>query len=204
VGPELEKWTLNEELLCDRIPYFKAAFKNGFKESKDKKLELPEDNPDVFGHLIDWLYMENFDCTVCEDYDKPASREEKENPNHLLLWAQLWALADKLGCEKLMDWARTKFICCMAGVEFGVSPEVISFVFEETRENCFLRTWLPLEFVRLFFQSGSYPDTFGEAAAASKTFNAEFLKQIKAHFGEEKGHCYIDGCIFHEAGNKKS
>jgi len=126
-----------------------------------------------------------------------------ENPKHVLQWAQLWVLGDKLGCEKLRYSAKERFISCLNEVEFRVSPDVISFVFEETPETCYLREWVLITFMDLFFQSGSYPDTFGEAAAASKTFNAEFLKQIKAHVGK-KDHCDIDGCILHEAGHKRS
>lgn len=127
------------------------------------------------------------------------SRKEEENPNHVLPWARLWVLADKLGCEELMSWAEKKFTYCMGRVKFGVSPEVISFVFEKTRETSSLRISFARTFVHLFFQSSSYPDTFGEAAAANKTFNAEFLKQIKTHIGEKKEYCFVYGCTLHEA-----
>ena len=202
MGPELEKWALNEELLCDRIPYFKAAFKTGFKESKEKKLELPEDNPEAFGQLVDWLYMESVLCPVCDDYDNSPSTEDMENPKHVLQWAQLWVLADKLGCEKLMDLAEEKFIKCVKNDDFVVTPGVISFVFEQTSETCYLREWLPEYFMVLFFTPRSY--SLGEAAAASENFNVEFLKQIKAHVDKKKEDCYIYGCTLHKAGDKRS
>jgi hypothetical protein len=44
VGPERKLWFLNEDLLCDRVPFFKGALKSGFKEGKSKVMELPDDN----------------------------------------------------------------------------------------------------------------------------------------------------------------
>lgn len=41
VGPDRVKWLVNEELLCDCVPFFKGAFKSGFKEGTDKIMELP-------------------------------------------------------------------------------------------------------------------------------------------------------------------
>lgn len=158
----------------------------------------------MFGHLVDWLYMEKIDCTVCEDSVNLSSKEGKENANHVLPWAQLWVLADKLACQNLMSLAEEKFIDCMMNVKFEVSSEVISFVFEQTSQTCFLRKWLPVHFVFLFCQSGSYPDAFGEAAAVSKAFNGEFLKQLRAHLVKKKEDCDIYDCTLHRAGDKSS
>ncbi len=76
-------------------------------------------------------------------------------------------------------------------------------MFEQTSETCYIRELLPEHFVSLLCQSDSGPHTFGEAAAANKTFNTEFLKQIKAHAGKNKD-CYISGCTVHKAGDKRS
>ena len=53
VGPDRKLWVLPEQLLCDRVEYFKSAFQSGFQESNEKFLELPEDCPVAFAYIID-------------------------------------------------------------------------------------------------------------------------------------------------------
>jgi len=40
VGEERKLFYLHQELICDRSEYFRAAFKGGFRESKDKTMNL--------------------------------------------------------------------------------------------------------------------------------------------------------------------
>lgn len=47
VGPERKLWILNEELLCNRVDYFRAAFRSGgggFKEGAEKSIHLVEED----------------------------------------------------------------------------------------------------------------------------------------------------------------
>ncbi|KAE9371968.1 hypothetical protein N431DRAFT_293442, partial [Stipitochalara longipes BDJ] len=130
VGPERETWILNEDFLCERLPFFKAVFKSGFKESETKKLELPEDSPMAFGHLIDWIYTKETECHFCAgcgcDHCKEHNPETEEHTSvHLLQWAWLWVLADKIGSKSLEDEAAEKFSSCMDGVPLKFMPDVV-------------------------------------------------------------------------------
>lgn len=150
--------------------------------------------------MVDWVYTEWLVCPICDDddYANPSIKGGKLDSNHLLLWARLWVLADKLGSKKLMDKAESKFMLCIDEIEFGVAPEVISFVFEEMPESCRLRKLLPNVFLHFFFKSGAYLEPFGEAAASSKIFNSAFLKLVKEHTQKTKEYCYISECVQHK------
>ena len=56
VGPDRKLWVLPEQLLCDRVNFFKSVFQSGFQQSKEKPLELPEDDPTTFAYISDKLF----------------------------------------------------------------------------------------------------------------------------------------------------
>jgi hypothetical protein len=56
VGPDRKLWVLPEQLLCDRVDFFKSVFQSGLQESKEKILELPEDDPTSFAYILDTIF----------------------------------------------------------------------------------------------------------------------------------------------------
>ena len=56
VGPEEELFTIHKQLLCDISPYFEAAFEGEFKEAKEQRMRLPEDDVAPFKQFQFWLY----------------------------------------------------------------------------------------------------------------------------------------------------
>jgi hypothetical protein len=56
VGKEQKMWVLPEEFICDRVAYFKSAFKSDFKEGLSKELYLEDDEPAVFARVINWIF----------------------------------------------------------------------------------------------------------------------------------------------------
>jgi hypothetical protein len=58
VGPKRDLWVLPEEALCDRVQFFKSAFQSGFRESSEKVLELPEDDPIAFEFVFDYILQD--------------------------------------------------------------------------------------------------------------------------------------------------
>ncbi|TGO22308.1 hypothetical protein BPAE_0173g00080 [Botrytis paeoniae] len=56
VGPEKTVFRVNKSLLCNKIPYFDKMFNGGFKEATDGLASFPEDFPEAFDILIQWIY----------------------------------------------------------------------------------------------------------------------------------------------------
>jgi hypothetical protein len=58
VGKDKAEFAIHEKLLCDRVEYFKKAFRGGFKEAAEGVMHLLEEDPDVFEIFVEWLYQE--------------------------------------------------------------------------------------------------------------------------------------------------
>jgi len=98
VGPDRENcWILPEDFLCERLDFFRAAFKSNFKEGREKIMYLEEDSPAAFALLVDWLsvFDEILPCTTCQI---GPSHKLDDCPDQLK-WSQLYELADKVGAE---------------------------------------------------------------------------------------------------------
>lgn len=52
-------YTLHKGLLCFYSDFFRAALNGSFKEAKDRRIELPEVDIDVFEAFQVWLYTQN-------------------------------------------------------------------------------------------------------------------------------------------------
>ncbi|KAL8990915.1 MAG: hypothetical protein Q9169_007996, partial [Polycauliona sp. 2 TL-2023] len=56
VGAEKALFHVHKGLICESSPFFKAAFTGEFKEEKSGSMLLDEDDPHLFGHVVQWLY----------------------------------------------------------------------------------------------------------------------------------------------------
>jgi hypothetical protein len=127
VGPERKLWFLNQDLLCDRVPFFKGAFTSGFKEGKSKVMELPDDNAEAFGHLVDWVYKTRTRSKLCREAQGASdSLPHTYGPVHELQWLRLWVLADKLNPPGLAEHALKTPAACLSGCGMVISPEAVT------------------------------------------------------------------------------
>lgn len=46
----------HKDLLCSRSPFFTNALREEWKEGQDNKVELPDDDPDIFAMYMHMLY----------------------------------------------------------------------------------------------------------------------------------------------------
>ncbi|KAL8669832.1 MAG: hypothetical protein Q9168_005597 [Polycauliona sp. 1 TL-2023] len=94
VGEEAVVFHVHKGLICESSPFFRAAFTGGFKENSGSML-LEEDDPNVFGHLVQWLYQGKL---------KTLSDEEADTGNaHWLQLFQLYMLGDKYCVTRLKN-----------------------------------------------------------------------------------------------------
>jgi hypothetical protein len=56
IGPDKVHFSVHKELLCNKIPYFDKMFKGQFEEGAINSATFPEDAPDSFDLLVEWVY----------------------------------------------------------------------------------------------------------------------------------------------------
>jgi hypothetical protein len=188
VGPERKLWFLNEELLCDRVPFFKGAFKSGWKEGKSKIMELPDDDPEAFGHLVDWVYTKVLKCKLCAsrppDYWDEAYTASHVDAAHELQWLKLWVLADRMNLTKLADYALDMHIRCISEHNLVISPEAVILACETPAEDGALRKHLVEVVMNDIFRSppsDGRSNGIGVGSAANASFNQEVMDAIQHH-----------------------
>jgi hypothetical protein len=196
---------LNEELLCDRVPFFKGAFKSGWEEGKSKVMELPEDDPEAFGLLVDWVYKEQLKCKICPPpiFGRSAF-PKKVDAAHELQWLRLWVLADKFNLTGLGEAALSKHVGCLSDSTLAIAPETVALACEHSTEDSALRKHLVKMIVGAVFSTPPPPDTgsngLGLAAAANVSFNQQVMDAIQQHMQIPRGNgCAFYFCTFHDS-----
>jgi hypothetical protein len=125
IGPERKQFTVHKKLLCDRCEFFSKAFRGNFREAEKGEMYLPEDDPDAFSPLVDYLY-------------RGVLPEAKDNQCATLL-VKLYILAEKLCLSRLMDKA------CDAVHSYSslsgrlVTPNHIAHIYSRTHGGSKLR-----------------------------------------------------------------
>ena len=61
VGSSKVKFSVHKEMLCGVSSFFRSAFTGSFREGRQQVMELPEDDPNIFELLVQWLYTDKYD-----------------------------------------------------------------------------------------------------------------------------------------------
>ncbi|EXJ87748.1 hypothetical protein A1O1_04674 [Capronia coronata CBS 617.96] len=61
VGSEQVEFAVHKNMLCAASKFFERAVQGPFMESKTQQVRLPEERPEVFAFLVDWLYIGGLD-----------------------------------------------------------------------------------------------------------------------------------------------
>lgn len=104
VGAEglLESFHVHEELLCRTSDFFTAALSKDWKESRQKIVRLPEDDPDLFEIFADFLYGGRIHSTKESDTIGNTDDDYYKDPERERL-ARCWILGDKLAAPLFQD-----------------------------------------------------------------------------------------------------
>jgi hypothetical protein len=89
VGPSKQKYTAHKDVLTS-IDFF-AGCLSSFKESETKEITLPEDRPEVFEKLLEYIYHERIRTEPVEDDSITIS--------YIMLLLNVYADADKYCME---------------------------------------------------------------------------------------------------------
>jgi hypothetical protein len=129
LDPDRKLFTFPEALLCDEFKFFKAAFQGSFRESVEKTIDLPEDDPAAFSYIID--------CALAGGSDMPQKVEVKDVQ---LALAKAYILADKLGRSDFQDEIRQEYFWLQFNkTPFAVCSRAVRFVYESSPESAPLR-----------------------------------------------------------------
>jgi hypothetical protein len=96
VGPASggKVFRVHKKFLCDKIPYFSKMFNGGFVEAKNNTASFPEDSPEAFDLLIEWVYT-----GVLRQHTYGAASVENWE------FISFYTLAEKLCLPQLQDTA---------------------------------------------------------------------------------------------------
>lgn len=197
-GPDQKLWVLPEQLLCDRVKYFKSAFQSGFRESDEKVLELPEDCPVAFAYIID---------RILGDRQPPTKNFGENQDDRQMTWCKLYVLADKLGCSRLVDaerfcrlelWA-LRDECIDTGKEMLIiSPAATKFLYDNTTDSAEMRQNLA-EFLAERQMSktvleASQLERWLESATSHPKFHFDVMEQVGNHYRTSVEELREEGC----------
>ncbi|TVY42483.1 hypothetical protein LSUB1_G003275 [Lachnellula subtilissima] len=89
-------YRVHKSILCQTIPYFNSMFKSGFKEASENTATFPEDPPESFEILLEWVYSGKL---------RPSVQVNTSATNQSIEWdcVTMYTLADKLCLSSLKD-----------------------------------------------------------------------------------------------------
>jgi len=94
-GAGVHHFHIHQDLICGQSPFFRAALNGDWKESKERKVKLPEDDPDAFHLYSNWLYHN----TLISNNDSECRFKFDE----CRLLGKAYVLGDKLGDFEFME-----------------------------------------------------------------------------------------------------
>jgi hypothetical protein len=105
-------WTLPRALISHHSPFLEAACSRDFKERRENRIELPEDDPTVFGLFVEWMYYGDYAIAPLSSF--PAGSTKSTNVN-----AKCWVLGDKLLCTDFKNHAMSRLYAQHTAVAFN-------------------------------------------------------------------------------------
>ena len=193
VGQEKRHWSLHHNLLRFHSDYFENHF-NPDGKGRNRRLELPEDDPRAFELLIKWLYQGKLD-------DVSEMPEEKKW-DYADKCQKLYVLCNRINLPRLRNHAIDQFRkgCFEAGLVPG--PEEMKPIYDHTPPSSPFRKLVSQIAARQIMD----PDSENDAAAyrlcfeANPDFAIDVINAIKIGTGCKlfEDPTYGEGCIFHE------
>jgi len=139
VGPTKKLFRVHKAIFCEKIPYFDKMFSGGFKDALEHSATFPEDSPEDFEVIYEWVYTGFLKPPeVITIVDGVAIL-----PNYV---DSTYAFADKFGLESLMDRIMTAHMKCEAQHGFLATFNAIEKGYNTTPVGIPLRkyfAWTP-------------------------------------------------------------
>lgn len=158
VGPEEKEFTVAEDVICKRCPFFFNTFSGNFLEAKTKVSYFPDDDPERFFDLCRWLESDEL-----TDID----------PDPSWIWLTItWLFAEKYHIDELqnttVDALYAKYAARYEGI--NISCETLDFVIENTHRRSPLR--------RLFSDMLTNGISLEQLPSRVESIPTEFLQEM--------------------------
>jgi hypothetical protein len=109
---------VHKDLLTKKSEVFDRMFNGGFKEATTKSATFPDDDPEAFEKLIEWLYTGRF-MTI------------SSNSGQSRVLFDMALLASKYSIWELLDRATTGYVKCMKLWNYLPAPHEIRAAYEK-------------------------------------------------------------------------
>jgi len=198
VGTNERPFLVHKKTICDAVEPFGKMFRGGFAEASSHTATLPEDDPEAFGLLVEWVYKDQLpqfgDDTVRRD---------------CILRLKLYILAEKYGLIPLMDDSMDFIRLCFRTGRCRMTLKWCDYAYENTPEKSPLRSFISSYFVYQFFHRRDEDlwstSEFSAVAANScdlvqdvfQLMRGKFVPPITGYPWEEFDPCKGTCCRYH-------
>jgi hypothetical protein len=178
-----------EAFLCDQIKFFKSAFQSGFRESTEKSIDLPEDDPVAFSFIID------------HTLGNGSRMSDKVPPENIqLALCKVYVLADKLGCLDAVQLTVDHYFDVVRHWEHEedfesqlVCRRASRFVYENTPESASIRKTIVRAATGLYhsptYFSAERMKMWSESATSHPKFHVDIMVSIRNESVSRKAEC---------------
>lgn len=205
MGASQTTWRLHENLLSSSSDFFRSAFHSGFKEAREDRLLLPEDDPAAFELFVRWLYAR---ALAASPPPGPAQQTQASlfhaSSSSIQTWLRLYALTCKLMVEELEN------ICVGAAWRYysiGTRRPAIrdvQFIYENTPPGSGMRRLLRERLTLGMFrgrQNNPVTPEWREVLNETPDLGFDIVSEISGfHWisgGNAPGRAGAEECVFH-------
>lgn len=139
VGDEKETFSVHENLIRTSSPFFDKALTGAWRESSQRTIQLPEDEPKIFAIYVHWLY----NCTLpvfCNEPDLAGNSEYVEIVKAYVLGDKLLDAAfQNTAIDAIIEKSVTR---ASDGCLWHPVAEAIEYAFNESSESAPIRDLL--------------------------------------------------------------
>lgn len=142
MGKENVVFQVHLRILCEASPVFNAAFRGEFLEASSLSIDLPEDDPEAFERLVQWLYTKSYDIL-------PSAEEYCDDDKMIFMrLAKLYVAADKYGIVRLKNDVVDRWYKTQADrIQRRNISKAVDYIYENTTSGSKLREIVVAYFV---------------------------------------------------------
>lgn len=139
-------WSLPKRLISHYSPFLAAACLRDFKERRENRIQLPDDDPVVFALFVEWMYYGEYAIA-------PLLLPVNAGSDSISIHAKCWVLSDKLLCTEFKNHAMSRLYAQHSANIFSraVSTLDVQYACDNSAEDSKLRK-LYVDFVATNFE----------------------------------------------------
>ncbi|KAL9095494.1 MAG: hypothetical protein Q9165_002365 [Trypethelium subeluteriae] len=199
VGLKAQKFIIHENALRSKSPFFEAALSKPWAEARERRVTLPEDDPEVFKLYVQWLYTDRIHCST-----PPGNNSKGWDFIHEMdLIIKAYCLGEKLQDVAFKDSLIDSFIALRSLEKDMWLPHlpITKFLWENTPKGSSMRRLVVDYYVWLHA---------ADATQVKQSDCLEFLQDFVAGLLQHRGNpiferapfCKESTCAYHEHGTK--